>query len=464
VIGFGIALGLFLALAVLKFGSPVVLDNNIPPPTSLSEFLFELWPVRWAYFPFVLVALVGLSKATVVERVQKTQAPVWLLVAPLVWLGWQALASTHSVDATLTRMTMPHLTVCVACFALSFLVLGRDQMAKWFWIMLSLGLAVCLIKAARQHLFEFRMDYQRLVEGQQSGWTNFAPSTLIEMQQQNLLVLTNGAWAPNPVILTKLEKGRVYGTLVYPNALANLLLLLGPWLMVQACRAADRLRPSVRWLAGAMAVLLVLGNFYWTGSKAAWLLALGMGAAWLFTREMPSKLKWLYGGGIVAAGVAAFLFRFSSYLEKGATSATARFDYWKVAWRVAVDNPVFGSGPGTFQRPYALAKPAEAEMTRLVHNDFLQQASDAGWLALAAYLVWVGGLLWMLFPKVKHDPLKLALWFGFAGWCAHSFADFCLYVPPNAWIAFTIAGWLLGGESQIGSTGGSGRGTHKPSL
>ena len=461
---FALCFGAFLALAVLKFGTPIILDAKIFPPRSMTEFLFELWPIRWAYLPFALLALVGLAKVSIMERVRASRAPVWLLLAPVVWFGWQVLASKSSVDPDLSAMTLPHLAVCVGCFSLGFLALPRQDLTKLFWLALSVGLCVCLIKAARQHLFEFSQDYQHLTEGVQAGWTNFTPSSLQEMQEQGLLISTNGLWVPNPTILLKLQKGRSYGTLVYPNALANLLLLLGPWLMVTAVQAGGKLRPIVRVFAGLMVAVLLLGNFYWTGSKAAWLVALLMGVGWVFNQRVSTKFKWLAGAGVLAVGAGIFLVRFSGYLEKGATSAAARVEYWKVAWQVAIDHPLFGSGPGTFQRPYALAKPAEAEMTRLVHNDFLQQASDAGWVALLAYLVWVVGLLWVLLPRVRHSPLYFALWLGFAGWCAHSAVDFCLYVPPAAWTAFTVAGLLLGSGLGNGSTRDPAPGTEKQAL
>jgi O-antigen ligase len=165
---------------------------------------------------------------------------------------------------------------------------------------------------------------------------------------------------------------------------------------------------------------------------------------WVLHQRIEPKYKWLCVAILIVGGGVAFYLRFAGYFEKGATSASARFSYWRVAVQVAMDRPLFGSGPGTFQRPYALAKPAAAEMSRLVHNDYLQQASDAGWVAFAAYAVWVGGLLWFLYPRSRPNPFRFALWLGFASWCAHSFFEFSLYIPALAWTAFTLAGILLG--------------------
>ena len=55
------------------------------------------------------------------------------------------------------------------------------------------------------------------------------------------------AWMwPIPAILAKFAKGRVNGTLVYPNALAGLILLLLPVSLVLAFNRTKRLRPPLR--------------------------------------------------------------------------------------------------------------------------------------------------------------------------------------------------------------------------
>ena len=54
------------------------------------------------------------------------------------------------------------------------------------------------------------------------------------MKHENVIITTNGMDVANPVILAKFAKGRVKGTLVYPNALAGAILLLFPVSLVLA--------------------------------------------------------------------------------------------------------------------------------------------------------------------------------------------------------------------------------------
>src|SRR5487761_2713263 len=97
------------------------------------------------------------------------------------------------------------------------------------------------------------------------------------MKQEHVIISTNGVDVANPAILAKFAKGRVNGTLVYPNALAGLVLLLFPASLVLVIGSTKRLRPSIRALAIALTLFLGLAGFFWTGSKLGWLIAMFLG-------------------------------------------------------------------------------------------------------------------------------------------------------------------------------------------
>jgi O-antigen ligase len=53
---------------------------------------------------------------------------------------------------------------------------------------------------------------------------------------------------------------------------------------------------------------------------------------------------------------------------------------------IVIDHhPMLGTGPGTFQIPYAQIKRPDDEMAKLCHNDYLEQASDSGLLGFVSY-------------------------------------------------------------------------------
>ena len=94
------------------------------------------------------------------------------------------------------------------------------------------------------------------------------------MKRDQVIITTNGVDVPNPAILAKFAKGRVMGTLVYPNALAGLILLLLPVSLVLAFNSTKRLRPPIRATVIALTIFLGGAAFFWTGSKLGWLIAM----------------------------------------------------------------------------------------------------------------------------------------------------------------------------------------------
>jgi hypothetical protein len=145
---------------------------------------------------------------------------------------------------------------------------------------------------------------------------------------------------------------------------------------------------------------------------------------------------------ILVGGVAGFFVKYAAFFEKGATSVSARFDYWHAALQTVRSHPVFGTGPGTFAIPYEDLRPPSAEPTRLVHNDYLEQASDSGLPAFAFYALFIVGTIISSFPA-RQDWLAFSLWLGILGWSLQSLMEFGLYIPALAWPAFAFMGWLL---------------------
>jgi O-antigen ligase len=193
---------------------------------------------------------------------------------------------------------------------------------------------------------------------------------------------------------------------------------------------------------------LFLGGagFFWTGSKLGWLIALALGGACLFRLKWPMRFKLATLTGILLVGLVIFALRFHGYFAAGATSLGARFDYWRAAAQTTLQHPLWGTGPGTFQRSYARLKSPEAEMTRLAHNDYLEQFSDSGIAGGVFYTAWIVLSLATIGRRVwrSGDPMTFALFIGLLGWFIQGLGEFGLYIPALAWTAFTFLGCLPG--------------------
>jgi hypothetical protein len=436
--------GLFLGLAILKFGNPVILDSKITPPVSPADFWNDPWPTHWANWIFLPLALVG----AVIAFSKKLRWPAtkWLWRLPLLWFGWQLFSATQTVDAKLTATTLWQFFGCAACYFLGAFLFGRERVLRWLLIGVLAAFTFCLVRAIDQRLFEFPQSRQMLIESERESWTNLPPELFLEMKRENSIITTNGVDVANPAILAKFSKGRVNGTLVYPNALAGAVLLLFPVSLVFAFNSTKRLRPVIRAIVIALALFLGGAGFFWTGSKLGWLIAIAAGGACLFRLKWPARLKWSALTIVLLVGLGIFAVRFQNYFAAGATSAGARFDYWRAAAQTTFTHPWLGTGPGTFQRPYAKLKSPDAEMARLTHNDYLEQFSDSGIAGGIFYTTWILTALATIGQRVWNfgSPMTFAIFIGLLGWFVQGIGEFGLYVPALAWTAFTLLGCLLG--------------------
>ena len=407
--------GLWLALALIKFGNPVILEQQIQAPASREEFLVYPWPIAWGYALLVFVALVCL-------KFWRWRAPVprWLLIVPLVWLGWQFVSATQTVDRSLTTATVKHFASCVATFYIGLFALSRVSKLRLFWLGLVGGFLVVLIVGWKQHfggLEETRRYFYNL-----PNWQSYPPE-----------------------LVRKISSNRIYATLFYPNTLAGVVLLLLPVSLVTVWQAGRASMPAVRLLAAGIIGVLGLGCLYWSGSKSGWLIAVGQTAVVLARSSLRKKVKMIILASVLCGGLGIFWIKYQDYFGHGATSVAARFDYWHAAWQTLVNKPLFGSGPGTFMVTYKALKSPEAEMTRLVHNDYLQQGSDSGWVGFLAFVTWIFGGYGLLYRRSSLDLWRFTIWIGLIGIVLQSLTEFGLYIPALSWPFFLLFGWLLGG-------------------
>ncbi len=412
--------GAFLGLSFLKFGNPPIMEKWVVAPTNGFEFLLGFpWPITWAYWLLGFVTLVGLM----VVRSPKPGAPRWLLALPMVWLVWQLLAGTQTVDASLTSPTLCHFVACTVCFYLGFFALSRLQCLTPFWLGLLSGFLLVLAIGWDQHFGGLQQTRDYFMQYVYPGLKEVPPG-----------------------YLKKISSTRIFSTLFYANTLAGLLLLLLPLMLAVIGAMRARFTAAARGLLIAIVGIAALACLFWSGSKGGWLLMLLLGLIALLRLPFSRRFKVALLAGVLVLGLAGFFLKYSVFFRQGATSVVARFDYWQAACRTAAGNPLFGTGPGTFSIPYQKIKRPESEMARLVHNDYLEQASDSGVVGGLVYAVFIVGTLVRSFRRVGAfaNWIVMATWLGLLGWALQGLFEFGLYIPALAWPAFAFMGWLLG--------------------
>jgi O-antigen ligase len=340
---------------------------------------------------------------------------------PVIWLVWQAISARHSVKPSLSGPTVMHFAACVVCFYLGAFSLGPSRRAALFWGPIAGAMGVLMFVALQQHFGG--------LEATRKYYYAYILPTLHD--------------PPPAEYLKKLDSTRVFGTLFYPNSLAGALLLFAPPLTAWIWRSSEgRFTPSARAALIVLVAIPAAACLFWSGSKGGWLLALLLGFLAALRLPLSRTLRIGLISVVLVAGITGFLVRYSAFFKKGATSVSARFDYWQAATRIALEHPVTGTGPGTFAVPYQTIKRQEAEMSRLVHNDYLQQASDSGFPGFLAYLTFVGGTI-VVTARRCFRAEDFPIWLGILGWALQGFIEFSLYIPALSWAAFCFLGASL---------------------
>ncbi len=228
--------------------------------------------------------------------------------------------------------------------------------------------------------------------------------------------------------------------------------------------AVARLGTSTNARRAAVVLLsvLTLAVTLLSGSRAGWLgLAVAvvvLAVAWLLVganraavrRRVRSRaaVGALAVGVVAVAGAAAILApALLSRLLVGGEAVRA--SYFAAAWRMALDSPVVGSGPGMWvaQRIVYTPAPETDYYIPHAHDIYLQTFAESGLVGLAAGVVAVACLLWLIVRAIRSDdPVR-----GRFGWCAlfatayfgaHQILDFYPNMPA-ALVAFAIPiAWL----------------------
>jgi len=133
----------------------------------------------------------------------------------------------------------------------------------------------------------------------------------------------------------------------------------------------------------------------------------------------------------------------NKFLSKGLFESTGRVEYWSSTLQMAGDFPVFGTGLGTFKYAYFLYG-KQAAWVNHAHNDYVENLADMGALAFIAFFVLLALLVFSLLrmwaarrhPEIK--PVVLGVLTALFAAAFHSFFDFSLRVPANAFLFITL--------------------------
>ncbi len=436
-------IGLCFGLLLIKSGNPANLDPllqddrlfNVISREALSsdqasthnhqeqEGLFDrlIAPWRLSSSIFLLVIILAAGVGFVGFRWDRS---LWIVAGFGVWYLWQHLAAFDSIDSSLSTLVLWHFSGCLACLCLGCFVLSRCPRFELFWIGPILGMLIIFWVGLQQHYGG--LDALRRMIYETTDYTKLPPE-----------------------LLKRLAKGRIYATFVYPNALAGAILLLLVPCLFYIWQLIDGLPRVIKAVIAGVFAYTGLACLVWSGSKAGWLILLILSFVAIMHLPVPKRIKNISIPILLILGLLGFGMKYRQYFALGATSVSARVDYWRAAIKIFRANPFTGTGPGTFAKSYPQYKSPESEMARLTHNDYLEQACDSGAIGFLSYFGSVAGGLAFLYRKSR--PLDwhfFVVWLGLGAWFIQGFVEFGLYIPALAWTAFLLFGWMIGHEKS----------------
>ena len=104
-------LALIAFLTPVKFGTPVISQSVLVPPTNALEWCLFSWPNPI----LIILAVLGLG-GMFLDRHRPVMRSVGLALLPLAFLLTQAMALSHSINWQVSADTLGFFALCVLVF------------------------------------------------------------------------------------------------------------------------------------------------------------------------------------------------------------------------------------------------------------------------------------------------------------------------------------------------------------
>jgi len=241
------------------------------------------------------------------------------------------------------------------------------------------------------------------------------------------------------------------------------------YLLVMAMGAAmalgsfSKLPWPVRIILFYVSIMMMVGVMY-SGSRGSWIALAASICALVIIGIRNGAMRWWVPvtGALMLTIVSVFLFSLSpvvrmrladgvNLLSGDKLQTYVRVELARDALHIAHDNPLFGTGPGTFVFIHPRYQDSTfAFKAVLTHDDYLNCLDDYGIIGFGLAMFFVAAVTLKFFRPLEIDSRwqdRVLVATGFAAWIAllfHSLVDFNLHIPANAMLFFALTGLAVG--------------------
>jgi hypothetical protein len=135
-----------------------------------------------------------------------------------------------------------------------------------------------------------------------------------------------------------------------------------------------------------------------------------------------------------------------------------RADYWRAGWDAWLENPLTGTGAGTFQYTWLEAR-TSVQGVKQIHNLYLEQLTETGIFAFLALLAFVAAFLsyvvraaWRRRPEGEEQLLLAGLVAAAVVYLVSSFVEWHWYIPAATLFFFVLAACTVRVAREAGAS------------
>ncbi|MCF7790668.1 MAG: O-antigen ligase family protein [Victivallales bacterium] len=419
-------------ISILKFGTPAALPGAFIFPLNTAEWIIFSWP---PVFFTTLSAVILLWAAIYNKGKLRYHFSYGSYLLCLIWFFLALFSFSGFLNASCNDFAVMQCFYIAGIASFSIFVFfisnsfDKENLIKYllgsvFWAAL-----IIVLYGLYQYFYGFQATRNTL-----SSFTG----------NEKLLL--------NPGFSTRLMQNYIFSTFSLTNTLSGFLILTFPVCTWFSYRYTSKIQ--FKYIFSVLVFTIFISAIFLTGSRSG-ILSLGLSTMLMLLLFFSKKIK--LSLFLLLFTTVVILFYLMQVKGDLSSSIAVRLDYYKVALKLFMNNPVSGSGWGTFFYHYGFLKSVNSpEAAHTVHNYILNTTSQAGIFSgifnVAAFLfpiILIGKKIYQHSKSVLTD-YRFYIFYGLVSLFFHMLFEVDFQIPAIILTAvlFSFLGMLETGKIQ----------------